>query len=317
MAGLAERRPELVLAGVTLLWGSTFIITKDVIRSAPPIGYLAIRFSVASIILFLITPRALRPSRKLLRDGLLLGLGQGLGLALQVTGQLYTTASKSAFVTSLATVLTPFIALTFYRERPTRAQALGVLLATAGLLLLTYPTEGAEWSRGDLITLACAGVYGVVIVETVRRARGADVAVLATLQTASAAALFVVGAAALHGFAWAMPSARAGSLVALEGHPFALSGKLFAEVSYMALVCTVGTFLAQTWAMARMSATHSAVVFALEPVFATGMAIAVEGSTEWPGPRGATGAALVLAGVLASELRRIGWGSFGSRGRKR
>jgi drug/metabolite transporter (DMT)-like permease len=58
--------------------------------------------------------------------------------------------------------------------------------------------------------------------------------------------------------------------------------------------------------MARMSATHAAVVFALEPVFATALAIAVEGGSEWPGSRGAAGAALVLAGVLASEMKRFG-----------
>jgi drug/metabolite transporter (DMT)-like permease len=74
----------------------------------------------------------------------------------------------------------------------------------------------------------------------------------------------------------------------------------------MALVCTVGTFLTQMWAMARMSATAAAVVFALEPVFATGMAIAVEGWAEWPGARGAAGAALVLFGVFASEWKRAG-----------
>ena len=35
----------------------------------------------------------------------------------------------------------------------------------------------------------------------------------------------------------------------------------------MALAATVVTFLLQTWAQARMSATHAAVIFALEPVF--------------------------------------------------
>jgi drug/metabolite transporter (DMT)-like permease len=72
----------------------------------------------------------------------------------------------------------------------------------------------------------------------------------------------------------------------------------------MVLFCTVGTFLGQMYAMARMSATRAAVVFALEPVFATILAIGVEGSSERPTARGAVGAFLILAGVLASEIRR-------------
>lgn len=310
MAGLAERRPELVLAGVTLLWGSTFIVTKDVVRAAPPLGYLGVRFGAAALLLLLLVPRSLGASRRLRIDGLVLGFGQGIGLALQVYGQVYTTASKSAFVTSFATALTPLLAFGFYKERPSVAQALGVPLALFGLLLLTYPSAGVVWNLGDVYTVLCALVYAGVIVETVRRARGADVAALTTLQTASAALFFVAAASVVHGLALLWPASRSWPLVLVEARPLVLSGKLALELAYMALVCTVATFLAQTWAMSRMSATHSALVFSLEPVFATGMAIAVEGSSEWPGPRGATGAGLVLAGVLASELRRFGPGSW-------
>jgi drug/metabolite transporter (DMT)-like permease len=72
----------------------------------------------------------------------------------------------------------------------------------------------------------------------------------------------------------------------------------------MALFCTVLTFGAQTWAMARMSATHAAIVFALEPVFATVMAIGWDGSAECPSARGAAGACIVMVAVAVSELPR-------------
>src|SRR5205814_10413314 len=36
-------RPEAVLVGVTVLWGSTFVVTKDVVRGAPPLTWLALR----------------------------------------------------------------------------------------------------------------------------------------------------------------------------------------------------------------------------------------------------------------------------------
>jgi hypothetical protein len=45
-------------------------------------------------------------------------------------------------------------------------------------------------------------------------------------------------------------------------------------------------------------------VFALEPVFATMMAIGWEGSAEWPGGRGAAGMCLVMLAVAVSELPR-------------
>jgi drug/metabolite transporter (DMT)-like permease len=54
-----------------------------------------------------------------------------------------------------------------------------------------------------------------------------------------------------------------------------------------------------------MSATHAAIIFSLEPVFATAFAVLLRGSAEWTGPRATVGALLVLAGVVVSELR---WG---------
>jgi drug/metabolite transporter (DMT)-like permease len=307
-----ERQPEVALAGVTFLWGSTFVVTKGVVRSLAPLPYLGLRFGFASLVLLALFPSALRPPRRTLGDGALLGVAQALGLLLQVLGQVYTTASKSAFVTSLATALTPLGAYLLYRERPRRRQLAGVALATAGLALLTWPPDGVAWNRGDVLTFACALVYAYVIVETARRARRCHPGELTAIQTSVAAVVFLalLGAAQL-ALATLDPAtlfgARSGAapaLLALEARPFHIDGALGARVAYMALVCTVGTFLAQTWAMARMSAVRSAVIFALEPVFATGLAIAVEGDSEWPGPRGAFGAALILCGVIASELRR-------------
>jgi drug/metabolite transporter (DMT)-like permease len=88
----------------------------------------------------------------------------------------------------------------------------------------------------------------------------------------------------------------------LEARPLVVTPRLVVEGLYMAVACTVVTFWLQTWAMARMSATHAAIVFALEPVFATVMAIGWEGSTEWLSARGATGATIVMIAVAVSEL---------------
>jgi drug/metabolite transporter (DMT)-like permease len=283
---LLARRPEVLLALVTFFWGSTFIVTKDIVRGAPPLAYLVIRFGGAAVVMLLVVPRALRPSRRLLADTALLGFLQALGLVLQVFAQVYTTASKAAFVTALA------------------VQAVAVLLASVGLVLLTYPEGGAQWNRGDLYAAACAVVYALVIVETARRVRGADATAFAALQTAAAALTFALALVAARALLQTVPVAALPAVIQLESRHLILDGKLVGQLTYMSLVCTVATFFAQTWAMGRMAATHAAVVFALEPVFATGLATAIEGASEWPGARGAIGAALVLSGVVASELGR-------------
>jgi drug/metabolite transporter (DMT)-like permease len=147
-------------------------------------------------------------------------------------------------------------------------------------------------------------VYALVIVETARRVRGADAFAFAAVQTTAAALCFAAACLAARAALALWPQNALPDVLALEARRLVFDGKLVAQLTYMALVCTVGTFFAQTWAMGRMAATHAAVVFALEPVFATGLAIAIEGSSEWPGARGATGATMVLCGVIAAELGR-------------
>lgn len=303
MRALLSRRPEVVLAGVTVLWGSTFIVTKDLLREVSPLPYISLRFVLAAAIMLVLFPATVRAPRRTLIDGLALGLGQGGGLLLQVLGQVDTTASKSAFITSLSVPLTPFVAYALHREIPRRAQIAGLLLASTGLALLTWPAGDAPWNRGDLLALGCAFLYSWVIVETSYRSRRSDVFQLATAQTASAAGLFLVALGLAHAGLALTPAGARPALLALEARSLHIGMRSAVEIAYMVVFCTVLTFLAQTWAMSRMSATLAAVVFALEPLIATGLAIAVEGSSEWPGTRGAIGGVLILGGLVASEIR--------------
>jgi drug/metabolite transporter (DMT)-like permease len=303
--GASPVKPELVLVGVTVLWGSTFIITKDIVRDAPPLTYLVFRFGIAALLLTAVYWRHLAwRDRRLLVDGVILGGLNSLGLILQVFGQVYTTASKSAFITSLNTPLVPIVALLLYRTRPSPPQLVAVLLATLGLMLLTYPAGGARWNAGDLLTVGCALFYAFTIVQIARRSPRHDARPLTALQLLVAALIFVVAMIIVHVHIKIVPAHQLPDYALLEARPLVLSSRLWAEGLYMALFCTVLTFGLQTWAMARLSATHAAIIFALEPVFATLFAVGIEGSAEWPGARGATGGALVMLAVAASELPR-------------
>lgn len=296
-------KPELVLVGVTVLWGSTFIVTKDIVREAPPMLYLVVRFGVAALLLAALYGRAVR-SRRLVVDGLVLGVLNSLGLVLQVLGQVYTTASKSAFITSLNTPLVPLVSLLVYGARPSRPQRVAVALATLGLVLLTYPAGDARWNVGDLYTIGCAVLYAVTIVQIARRSPGHDARALTVVQVAAAALTFALALGLMQLLLHALPPARVPEFARLEARPFVPTRRMLVELGYLAAACTAVTFAGQTWAMARMSATHAAIVFALEPVFATAMAVGWAGAAEWPGARGAAGACVVMLAVAISEIPR-------------
>ncbi len=298
-------RPGLVLLGVTALWGSTFIVTKELVGSAPPFTYLAVRFGAAALLLGpLLLVRPIADRRRFVRDSLLIGLLNAFGLVLQVLGQVYTTASKSSFITSLNTPLAALAALAIYRAVPTGPQRVALALATTGLLLLTWPTGGAAFNPGDLLTLGCATLYAFFIVESARRAPRHDAVAFAASQIVIAAVLFAGCVAVARGLAHAAP-ADLPAILRLELRPFPRGARVAWQLGYMTLVCTALIMLLQTWALQRLSAATAAVIFAVEPVIATAIAIAVDGAAEWPGPRGAAGAVLVLCAVYVAERRAL------------
>src|SRR5262249_7391845 len=142
-------RADLVLVGVTFVWGSSFVVVKNVLRDAPPLTFLSLRFLLAAALIAIVLPFRRRTSG-FLRDGAIAGLWLGFGMSLQVVGQVETSAPKAAFLTGLSVVLTPFAAYLRTRQLPSLENGVGIALASAGFFFLTFPASGGPFVRGDL-----------------------------------------------------------------------------------------------------------------------------------------------------------------------
>lgn len=290
----------------TLIWGSTFVVARDILDYWPPLSYLALRMALAALVFVALFPRRLaRAGRGVWKAGATLGLLMGVGFVGQTVGLLYTTPSKSAFITGLTTPLVPFVAYALTRARPGRENLVGVVLASVGGALILAPVGAGGFNTGDLITLGCTTLFASHITLMSAYARRFDVRQLSILQ--------VVVIAALTGSAWLVVWAYGATLgsgglpaaLARELEPLVWNARVAGQLVYLSLVATVATFLLWTWGQARMSATHASIIFSLEPVFATLFAVLWRGPGQWMGGRANAGALLILAGIIVSELR---WG---------
>jgi drug/metabolite transporter (DMT)-like permease len=300
------------LVATTLVWGTTFFMAKDILESWPPLAYMSVRFGLAAVILLAMFWRAVaRSSRAEWRAGATLGLLMGTGFALQAVGQVYTTASKSAFVTGLTTPLVPFVALAVLRARPSIENLVGVALATAGGLLILAPRDEAGVNFGDLLTLVSTTTFALHMTLLSLYARRFETARLTVLQIVSIAVLVCFAWLALHAAGSAFGPEGMPEFVARESAPLPMTARVVGQLVYLAVVATVAVFFLWTWGQSRTTATHAAIIFSLEPVFATFFAVLVRGPEEWLGGRGWAGAALVFAGILVSELRWAGRGGAG------
>ncbi|HKG49906.1 MAG TPA: DMT family transporter [Actinomycetales bacterium] len=268
------------LVAVTAVWGSTFVLIKDVVATMPVADFLAVRFAVAAAVMLVLFWRPLRRlGRPHVRQGLALGAVYGAAQVLQTLGLAVTPAAVSGFITGMYVVLTPVIAAVVLRHRPPSTTWLAVAMSAGGLALLAL--RGFSVGTGELLVLACAALYAIHIVGLGAWSDARDAVGLATMQMVAIAGLCTL--AALPG-----------------GVTLPASGAAWAAVLYTAVVAGAGTLVVQTWAQAHLSSTRAAIIMTMEPVFAALFAVLLGGEhLTW---RMLGGGLLVLAAMYVVEL---------------
>jgi drug/metabolite transporter (DMT)-like permease len=157
-------KAEMILVFVSAIWGGTFVIIKLSLVDIPPFSFLAIRFSLATILFYLIFFKKIYfPKKEEFIGGLLLGILLYMGFASQTIGLIYTTASKSALITGVNLVIIPFAQYLIIKKSVGNENVIGIIVVLLGLYLLTKP-EGSGINVGDLITLICAFSWAFYII---------------------------------------------------------------------------------------------------------------------------------------------------------
>ncbi|HTX20050.1 MAG TPA: DMT family transporter [Bacteroidota bacterium] len=274
-------RAELILLATTFIWGGTFVIMKLGFADVSPFLFVAIRFSLGSLIFYALFFRGLRRfSASTIRRGGVLGILLGVGLVLQTYGLRITTASKSAFITGMMVVFTPIAQLFIERRIPKIGNIIGVGVVTAGLYFLTLPS-GSGLNLGDMLTLLGALLFGIYIVYLDLFTKEEPFLPLAFLQIVVTA---LIG--------W--------SLVPFESTHFELTWNTARLFFYTAFLATVITTYTQTRFQKDTTPTRAGILFTLEPVISAVLAYFVLG--EVLGILGIIGGTIIVAGILISEF---------------
>lgn len=277
---------------VALVWGSTFVLVKEALSDVSTLLFLTLRFTLAAIALTLLLNKALRVDvrnrlllRRSLGAGVLAGICLFTGYVFQTFGLKYTTPAKAGFLTALYIPLVPLFSAMFYRRVPHVAELLGVISAFTGVALMTIQSDIRSIGLGDSLVMVCAVAYAFHILVLGRYAADLSVAIISLAQISTAA---LMGAAT---FWWAEPV------------QIRWSRHVIIAVAITSFLATALAFSLQTWAQQYSTATRTALIFALEPVFAwvTSYILAGEALTG----RAMAGAAMILAGILLVEWKPV------------
>ncbi|KAE9595418.1 putative EamA domain-containing protein [Lupinus albus] len=299
----------VLLNGITLVYASNIPIVKEVEQITSPEAFTAVRFAVAVIPFIPFVLRGWRDSHTR-NAGIELGFWVSVGYLMQAVGLQTSDAGRASFITAFTVIVVPLLDGMLGAVVPMRTW-FGAIVSIIGVGMLE--SSGSPPSVGDLLNFLSAVFFGIHMLRTEHISRsigkekfltllGYEICIVALFSTV----WYLVGGCingTLHPLtsSWTMPMLR-NWMVCFPWIP----------AIYTGIFSTSLCLWAEIAAMRDVSATETAIIYSLEPVWGAGFAWFLLGE-RW-GPTGWIGAALVLGGSLTVQL--LGAASDSNEGNK-
>lgn len=273
---------QICLVITTAIWGITFIMVKEALNDAPPYAFASWRFLIAGLCNLLFIAHQFKSFTKIeIIGGLFCGILLHAGYAFQNYGLQLTSASKSAFITGTSILIVPFILWCFQKKSISIKTWLAVLIALIGLFLLINPT-GDNFNLGDIITIGCSVAFaGHIVVQDKYIKKRVTILRFFFVQLMTVTVLSYL------------------SYLAIDTQPIIWSERLITALLITGILATFIAIGIMVWAQRLLSPTQTAVIFALEPVFAAFYAWYAAGeilsTLSW------LGGILIIFGVIWAE----------------
>ncbi len=275
----------ILLIITTVLWGSSFIITKKITEEVPIFLYLGLRFLIA---LFGFSPfifHLKNLNKKIIMMGIITGLLYFFGITFQTYGlHQSTTAGKAGFITGLSTVVVPFITWLGFKKPLNRRVWLAVVLSVLGMGFLLLEGESG-FIIGDILVLICAFFWAFYIVFNDKYVRLSDIYLYSIIQISVISGMsFICSLTLREEYNW-----------------FSTPPTFWLIMVYMGIGIMTLTILFQNWSQQYQGPTQTAIIFTLEPMFAAlfGFIIGNEIFTVF----GWLGCGLIFAAILITVLK--------------
>ena len=273
---------QIGLLFVTIIWGLTFIMVKEALEDASPFSFATLRFGLASLLTLIIVNKKILSLNKIeLKGAIYCGFFLFSGYAFQNFGLLITTATKSAFITSVSVIVVPILLVLFRIQQIKLRVWIAVLIATFGLYLLIMPDGGIN--LGDIITFGCAISFAIhIILQDKFIKQNIRILPFFFIQLAFVTFLSYINAITFESdIIW--------------------SSKLMFAIIITGVFATFLALLIMIWAQKILTPYETAIIFSMEPVAAALFAMIF--ASEIIGFWGWVGGILICIAIIYSEKR--------------
>ena len=294
MAARRKILANLAMLATVLIWGGSYISIKVVVAEVPPITMAAVRFLLASLLLYLLL-RRIEPGARLARRDLpriaLAGLmGVTLYFCFENSGVKLTTASNASIIAALVPILSVLLDMIVFRSRPRPLHFIGIGLALAGTWLAVTANGQIDFSSGVLagnflmVAAMVAWTFYTLLSKSLQ-ARYSSLAMI-TWQTMAGTA-FLVPAALIDIGQW-----------------HSISWVSAANILFLAVLCSALCYLLYAFALRELDVTITTVYLNLVPV--VGVVAGAIILRESILPIQMLGGLVIIAGIAVVNAPRFG-----------
>lgn len=277
---------KLGLLLTALIWGSGFTITALALAYYTTFQLMALRFTIAFVILLVLNIKRLRTISKMaFLKSITLGIILFLAYILQTFGLELTTASKNSFLTAVNVVIVPFIAWIVLRNYLSKNAIVGAIVSLIGIGFTSFAGGAGElaFNVGDALSLACAFFFGAHIFYTDYYGKNIETWMVMLLQMGAAGVL-----------SW--------MAVFISGETdFVFTSASLMPILYIGIITTLVSYALQTASQKYTTSGESAVILSTEGFFGMFFAVLLLGEPVLPAM--IIGGILIFCGILVVELK--------------
>ncbi|CAN1328756.1 Uncharacterized transporter AF_0788 [Linum perenne] len=290
-------RSVMLLNVVAVVYASDFSVVKAVETTTDPAAFATVRFIVSAVPFLPFVVRS-RGDIRTRNAGLELGLWASLGYLIEAVSLLTADAGRASFISLFTVIVVPLLDGMLGATVPARTW-FGVLMSVLGVAMLE--SSGSPPNAGDLLSFLSAIFFGIHMLRTEHFSRKTEKEDFLTLLG------YEVCVVALSSLIWVVVGGLLDGNQELSESSWTLPMMWDWVVSfpwmtalYSGVFSTGLCLWAEMAAMRNVSATETAVIYGLEPVYGAGFAWLLLGE-RW-GIAGWIGAAFVLGGSLMVQV---------------
>ena len=263
---MSKTHAGILLTFVFIARGTSFLFSKELMKTVSPMSVLAVRFILAFLILAVVFFNRLRScDKRSLRGGLILGVLYTVCMILEMYGLRLIDSGTSALIENMAIVLVPIYAAVLTKTAPKRKTMLCAVLAVMGVGLLSVTQSAVKGGvLGIILTILAAMTYAACIMATQKVSQNADPIAIGVIQLGVMGFLSLMTAFPTGGFTLPQSSGQ------------------WVMMALLVLLCSCFGFAFQPLGQKYLSAETAAIFTVINPLTASLMGIFIAGEAVTP-----------------------------------